>query len=158
MQKLANILGKLLGNALTALLNELFGGLSGDLSFLKDWLEKLKSLFDLLGDIDIGKLPILPAPPQLPPLPSFIPSVEMKLPDLPPPPKIPQIIPQIDVILDIADLVGKVYCIVKGKIGLVGEKGVKSKIEQLTQRTRAVPWFDDLDLTPTAYFKGDKLQ
>jgi len=50
-------------------------------------------------------VPILPGPPQLPPLPSFIPSIELSLPDLPPPPKIPQLIPQVEVILDIADLV-----------------------------------------------------
>ncbi len=120
--------------------------------------EILWELWDFLKSIDLANVPILPGPPQLPPLPSFIPSIELSLPDLPPPPKIPQLIPQVEVILDIADLVWKIYCIVKWWIWLVWEKWVKSKIEQLTQRTRPVPWFDNMDLTPASYFPWDRLQ
>jgi hypothetical protein len=45
---------------------------------------------------------------------------------------------------------------VKGGIGLVGEKGVKGKIEQITQRTRNVPVFDFFNLTTK--FKNPPLQ
>jgi hypothetical protein len=98
-------------------------------------------------DLLIPTIPTLPGPPQLPELPSFIPNVELELPLLPPAPKIPKIIPEINGTLKIADFIGKIFCLVKGGIGLVGEKGVKGKIEQITQRTRNVPAFDFFDLT-----------
>jgi len=119
---------------------------------IAQWLEFLR-------DIDLTNIPVIPAPPVLPPLPSFIPSVTLKLPDLPPAPKIPRLIPQIDLILDILDLVGKIYCIIKGWwIWLVAEKWVKSKIEQMTQRTWPVPFFDYMDLTRISFFQGDVLR
>lgn len=75
-----------------------------------------------LKNIDLTNIPVLPSPPKLPPLPSFLPSVELTLPDLPPAPRIPKLIPQIDGILTAADIIGKIYCIIKGGVGLVGEK------------------------------------
>ena len=41
-------------------------------------------------------------------------------------------------------MIWKIYCIVKGKFGMVGEKSVKAKIEQLTQRTYEVKWIDNI--------------
>jgi len=102
---------------------------------------------DTLMGIKIPEIPILPWPPQLPPLPSFIPNIDLQLPLLPPAPKIPKILPEINATLKVAEFIGKVFCIVKGGIGLVGEKWVKARIEQLTQRKRNVPIFDFFDLT-----------
>ena len=101
----------------------------------------------IFKDMQVPTIPVLPAPPQLPELPSFIPNIDLKLPVLPPAPKIPKILPSISAILKVADFIGKIFCIVKGGIGLVGEKGVKAKIEQLTQRKWNVPIFDFFDLT-----------
>lgn len=101
----------------------------------------------LFKDMQVPSIPVLPWPPQLPELPSFIPNIDLKLPVLPPAPKIPKILPEISAILDVADFIGKVFCIVKWGIGLVGEKWVKAKIEQLTQRKWNVPVFDFFDLT-----------
>lgn len=120
---------------------------------------------DLLGTLDLGSfdfgiqmpsIPVLPGPPQLPELPSFIPNIDLELPILPPAPKIPKILPEISVVLKVADFIGKIFCIVKWGIGLVGEKWVKAKIEQLTQRTRNVPVFDFFDLT--SKFKDPPLE
>ncbi len=118
----------------------------------------IQTTSSFLKNLDSFQIPTLPSPPKLPPLPSFIPTVKLDLPDLPPAPKIPKLIPQVEVILDVADLIWKIYCIVKWKIWLVSEKWVKSKIEQLTQRTWNVPWFDNIDLTLSSYFPKDKLQ
>ena len=98
-------------------------------------------------DMVLPSIPILPAPPKLPEPPSFIPSIKMELPMLPPAPKIPNIIPEINGVLKVAEFIGKVFCIIKWWIWLVGEKWIKGKIEQLTQRTRNVPVFDYFDIT-----------
>jgi len=100
-----------------------------------------------LGNLSIPNIPILPEPPILPPLPSFLPTLELELPVLPPAPRIPQLSPEIKTVLDITDAVGQIYCIIKWGIWLVGEQGVKSKIEQLTQRSWDVPLFDDMNIT-----------
>lgn len=71
----------------------------------------------------------------------------MTLPYLPPPPKIPSLSPSIQQMISVGETIGKLYCIMKGEIGLVAEAGVKAKIEQLTQRTRNVPIFDYFNLT-----------
>jgi hypothetical protein len=73
-------------------------------------------------DTSLPKIPVLPGPPQLPELPSFIPNIEADLPILPPAPKIPKILPEINATLKVAEFIGKIFCIVKGGIGLVGEK------------------------------------
>ena len=94
--------------------------------------------------LDLPDIPILPEPPELPELPSFIPEVEIELPILPPAPEIPKIPNQIETLVKFANLVWKIYCIVKWNFGTVGESSVKAKIEQLTQRTYKVDWIDDI--------------
>jgi len=99
---------------------------------------------------NIPNLPILPRPPQLPTLPTLLPQVELDLPVLPPAPKIPAISPSISATINAAEFIGKIMCIIKWQgIGLVAENGVKSKIEQMTQRSWNVPFFDYLDMTTT---------
>lgn len=107
-------------------------------------------------DMSLPSIPVIPEPPTLPEPPSFIPSIKMDLPVLPPAPKIPKILPEINAILKIADFIGKIFCIVKWGIGMVGEKWVKAKIEQITQRTWNVPIFDYFNLTTK--FKDPPLQ
>ncbi len=102
---------------------------------------------DFWFNFSIPQLPVLPSPPTLPDLPSFIPKVDFALPTLPPAPKIPNLIPEIWVTLDFASSLAKIFCIVKQWVGLVGEKWIKSKVEQLTQRTWDVKAFDFLDQT-----------
>lgn len=102
---------------------------------------------DIFKDMSLPTIPVIPEPPTLPEPPSFIPSIKMDLPVLPPAPKIPKILPEIHGIIKVADFIGKIFCIVKWGIGLVGEKGVKGKVEQITQRTWNVPVFDFFDLT-----------
>lgn len=101
-----------------------------------------------VGTLNIPSIPQLPAPPQLPPLPSFLPTLELdNLPTLPPAPLIPNISPDIEGVINITEKVGKIFCIIKGGIGMVAESAVKSRIEQMTQRTREVPLFDSFDIT-----------
>ena len=92
--------------------------------------------------LDLPNIPLLPEPPELPELPSFIPEVELELPILPPAPELPRIPNEIEVIIKVAKLIWKIYCIVKWSFGLVWESSVKAKIEQLTQRTYEVEWID----------------
>jgi len=69
---------------------------------------------------DLPQIPLLPSPPNLPELPSFIPKIDFSLPTiLPPAPKIPSIIPEVSTIIEIAELVSKIFCILKKGIGLV---------------------------------------
>lgn len=103
----------------------------------------LKVNFNLNFDI-----PLLPAPPELPELPSFIPNIKMKLPLLPPAPRIPKLPNEITSIIEIAESIGKIVCIVKRKIGLVSEQWLKAKVEQITQREYDVPLWDMIDFTP----------
>ncbi|MBP6910638.1 hypothetical protein KBC03_03480 [Patescibacteria group bacterium] len=79
---------------------------------------------DLKVDLNvmIPQIPVLPTPPKLPELPSFIPNIELNLPNLPPAPRIPKIAPQIQATLKVAEFIAKIFCIVKGGIGLVSEK------------------------------------
>lgn len=111
---------------------------------------------DLFAGMSLPTIPVIPEPPTLPEPPSFIPTIKMQLPVLPPAPKIPKILPEINAILKVADFIGKVFCIIKWGIGLVGEKWVKGKIEQITQRSRNVPMFDFFDFTTK--FKDPPLQ
>jgi hypothetical protein len=78
---------------------------------------KLNLKFNLNLNIDIPTnipdIPVLPEPPQLPELPSFLPNVKMKLPILPPAPKIPKLIPEINLAISLAEVFGKIYCILK---------------------------------------------
>jgi len=105
----------------------------------------------------IPDLPLLPAPPMLPTLPPLIPQVYIDLPVLPPAPKIPAISPSIRATITAAEFIGKIMCIIKGKgIWLVAEDWVKSKIEQMTQRSWNVPFFDYINLT--TLFRDPPLQ
>ncbi len=93
---------------------------------------------------DLPNIPQLPEPPHLPELPSFIPEVEIELPILPPAPEMPKLPNKIESLIKVADLIWKIYCIVKWNFWLVGESSVKAKIEQLTQRTYNVDWIDNI--------------
>jgi hypothetical protein len=103
--------------------------------------------FNLQFNFSVPEIPLLPSPPKLPELPSFIPNIDFSLPLLPPAPRIPKIIPEISAVIDVAEYVVKVFCILKRGFGLVWEKWVKTKVEQMTQRTRDVPFFDFFDQT-----------
>lgn len=105
--------------------------------------------FNVQFTYDLPEIPVLPWPPTLPELPSFIPKVDFSLPLLPPAPKIPNIIPEVSSIIEIADFVVQIFCILKKGFGLVGEEWVKAKVEQMTQRTWDVPIFDFFDQTFT---------
>jgi len=108
------------------------------------WLD-----FAVTFDYELPQIPLLPPPPTLPELPSFIPKIDFSLPILPPAPKIPSIIPEISGIIEVAEFVSKIFCILKKGVGLVWEKWIKTKVEQLTQRTWDVPVFDFFDQTFT---------
>lgn len=97
--------------------------------------------------VNVPSIPQLPSPPRLPELPSFIPSIELNLPTLPPAPKVPRIAPAITSTLNVTSSIWQIMCIVKNGIWLVWEKWVKTRIEQLTQRTRSVEPFDSLSIT-----------
>jgi len=121
-----------------------------------DWDIMYGLNINFFESMSLPTIPVIPEPPTLPEPPSFIPSINMQLPVLPPAPKIPKILPEINAILKVAEFIGKVFCIVKWGIGLVGEKWVKGKVEQLTQRTWNVPVFDYFNLTTK--FKDPPLQ
>jgi len=93
---------------------------------------------------DLPDIPQLPEPPDLPELPSFIPQIEIELPMLPPAPELPRIPNTIEVAIDTAKYIWKIYCIVKSSFGLVWEKATKAKIEQITERTYEVKWIDTI--------------
>jgi len=69
--------------------------------------------FSVQFDYSLPEIPVLPSPPELPELPSFIPKIDFSLPLLPPAPKIPNIIPQVSSVIEIADFVTKIFCILK---------------------------------------------
>jgi hypothetical protein len=51
---------------------------------------------------------------------------------------------KIEGIINVANLIWKIYCIVKWQFWLVWESSVKAKIEQLTQRTYEVDRIDNI--------------
>jgi len=71
----------------------------------------------------------------------------MELPVLPPAPKIPKLPNEITAAIKIAETIWKILCIVKWNIWLVWEASIKAKVEQMTQRTYKVPFWDNLDQT-----------
>lgn len=95
-------------------------------------------------NIILPTLPVIPGPPTLPSLPSLSMNVDMDLPLLPPAPKIPMLPETLNAAVQVADFVGKILCIVKWDVWLVGEKFVKQKIEQITARTWEVSPFDSI--------------
>ncbi len=117
---------------------------------LKVWLDLIWNITESLSfvkNINIPSIPELPKPPQLPQPPTLLPTVNLELPVLPPAPKLPEISNTLKTILKTAEFIWKIICIVKWWIWLVWEKWVKWKIEQLTQRTYDVPFFDFMNLT-----------
>ena len=94
--------------------------------------------------LELPNIPIMPEPPKLPELPSFIPEVDIELPVLPPAPELPKLPSSIEWIIKVAKTIWRIYCIVKGDFWMVWESSVKAKIEQLTQRTYKVDWIDDI--------------
>ncbi|HRX63772.1 MAG TPA: hypothetical protein P5060_01570 [Candidatus Absconditabacterales bacterium] len=113
-----------------------------------NFIENLNiQLDDFNLSVNIPSVPTIPGPPDLPELPSFLPNVEMELPLLPPAPKIPKLPNKISAAIETAETIGKILCIIKGNIGLVGENSIKAKIEQMSQRTYEVPYWDNIDKT-----------
>lgn len=66
-------------------------------------------------NLKLPSIPLIPSPPDLDAisLPSFIPQIKFKGPTLPPAPKIPKIAPELGLAIDIADFIGRIYCLVK---------------------------------------------
>ncbi len=84
----------------------------------------------------LPELPIIPDPPNLPELPDLPPLPLPSLPNLPPPPKLPQIFPaSIKAAINILKQVLKILCLLKKGLIPVAETGLKSQIEQLTERS-----------------------
>lgn len=121
-------------------------------------LQSMHDSMDITIPDTLPVIPILPQPPTLPELPSFVPTLNLNLPYLPPAPKIPSLSPEFQTILDVSSFIIDLFCIVKGNIGLVGESAVKTRIEQLTQRTFEIPLFDNINLTRDASYQQDKLE
>lgn len=130
-------------------------------SLLKSALPDLPYPWDLWSlNVTIPNIPVIPAPPDLDliSLPNFIPTFEFDGPTLPPAPRLPKIAPELAMAIDIADFVWRIFCIIKNNIWLVWEKWVKSKIEQITQRTRQVEPRDSIQLLiPKAPLKSYNL-
>jgi uncharacterized repeat protein (TIGR01451 family) len=93
-------------------------------------------------------LPQLPSfeIPELPDLPT-LPTVE--LPDLPPPPKIPKLFGSVEWVLNIAKLITKAMCILKGS-PFVPEWRAWDQIAFLTERNWHLPT-DFIDIEPPAF-------
>jgi hypothetical protein len=64
-------------------------------------------------DIDIPTVPLLPHAPPLPELPTLDMDVDITLPTLPPAPKMPRLSPAIEVVIELADFIGSIFCIFK---------------------------------------------
>lgn len=134
-------------------------------ALLKSWLPDLPYPSDIWAlnnqiNIRIPNIPVIPSPPDLDliSLPDFIPTFEFDGPTLPPAPRLPKIAPELAMAIDIADFIWRVFCITKQSVWLVGEKWVKSKIEQITQRTWQVePWDSIQLLIPKAPLKSFNL-
>jgi hypothetical protein len=103
-------------------------------------------LLNLDIDINLKEIPLIPSPPQLPNLPDLDIEADISLPLLPPAPKIPELPTEISTVIDAAEVISEILCLVK-RLPLVGETSVKAKIEQLSQRTYEVPYWDTMDQT-----------
>lgn len=125
--------------------------ISSDIWWVSAGVNVVKSLMIKLDQLDLSlnlpAIPVIPSPPDLPEIPSFIPSVKMELPVLPPAPKIPALPDEIQATIDVAETIWQILCIVKWNIWLVWEDSIKAKIEQMSQRTYEVPYWDNLDQT-----------
>ncbi len=81
----------------------------------------LSFLYDVPQLPSLPDIPTLPEAPTLPSLPPIIPQVDMSLPYLPPPPEVPSLSPSISQMIEVGKNISKLYCIMKGEIGLVSE-------------------------------------
>ena len=129
-----------------------------DMKIISDLLGKLSVSIWAQIPFSLSTIPLLPPPPILPELPSFIPNINIELPVLPPAPKIPRIAPEIETVINAVSFFTELYCIVKWGVGLVGESNVKTRIEQLTQRTYEIPLFDNINLSKDMSYQQDKLE
>jgi len=90
--------------------------------------------FNLDLDFDLPAIPLLPDLPSLPTLPD-LPSFSLpNLPDLPPPPKLPEVPGIITSLLDLIDVLLKIYCLIKKGFWIYDEFTIKSTLEALTSR------------------------
>jgi len=69
--------------------------------------------FELDIDVELPIIPQLPPPPILPQLPELDIETDIELPNLPPAPRIPNIYPSVEMVLEIADFIGSIFCIFK---------------------------------------------
>ncbi len=90
--------------------NDLNAGTLAKISLL---LDKLNSGIENQIPLSLPTIPLLPSPPILPELPSFIPNINIELPVLPPAPKLPRIAPEIETIIQAVSFFSELYCIVK---------------------------------------------
>lgn len=97
--------------------------------------------------LTLPEIPLLPQLPELPEIPSFLPTFSLKLPVLPPAPRLPELVPSIKAIIELSEFIWMLLCLVKDWVWMVAERSVKSRIEQLTQRTWRVEPFDMLNIT-----------
>jgi len=118
-------------------------------SFGEVWISNILDSLNL-GDITINGnlswIPLIPSPPKLPDLPALDIEADISLPLLPPAPKIPALPNEINIVINAADKIWQILCLVK-RLPLVNETSVKAKIEQLSQRTYEVPYRDTMDQT-----------
>lgn len=137
---------------------DVIGGNIKQLEWIEGILKQFSQLLPTQIPLSVPTIPVLPQPPTLPELPSFIPNITIELPVLPPAPKLPRIAPEIETVINVVSFFSDLYCIVKWGIGLVGENNVKTRIEQLTQRTWEIPLFDNINLTQDMSYQQDKLE
>ena len=76
-------------------------------------LDQFSQLFPTQIPLSVPTIPVLPQPPILPELPSFIPNINVELPVLPPAPKLPRIAPEIETVINVVSFFSDLYCIVK---------------------------------------------
>lgn len=103
------------------------------------------------ANFDFGiELPILPEfslEYELPELPSLsLPD----LPDLPPPPELPKIDATFEAGLDIVSTILKIVCLIRSNFFPVGEMDLKTKIEEMTERSSSI--LLPIDLSATVEF------
>ena len=119
-------------------------------SFGEMWFETVSQiLWDLWNfsvNVSLPSIPVIPSPPELQDPPQLKIDADISLPLLPPAPKIPALPNEISVVIDAAEVIWEILCLVK-RLPLVNETSVKAKIEQLSQRTYEVPYRDTMDQT-----------
>ncbi|MBU1682326.1 S-layer homology domain-containing protein [Patescibacteria group bacterium] len=87
---------------------------------------------DLL--LQLPELPILPELPEFPDLPELPPIPTIDLPTLPPPPKLPDIGKAFEVIIPLAEMILKIWCLMKKSFSPVPESMLNDQMTLLTTR------------------------